>query len=167
MAWHKYPNADPSKALDILRPIRGWDISNRRHPTRSKQSDHSSNTKNFRPLRSTGEEKLMLLPFPQDLPIEGVGILIDRLRGKPIPLTTALNAAWNLAGYAATQVPLNQPVTEVNHTYPVSDAEVITLLEMIKGEYQNPPEGSPIKFAVIPWGIVLKVLIKFLINAAF
>lgn len=109
----------------------------------------------------------MLLPFPQDLPIEGVGILIDRLRGKPIPLQTALNAAWNLAGYAATQVPLNQPVTEVNHTYPVSDAEVITLLETIKGEYQTPPEGDPIKFAVIPWAIVLKVLIKMLINVAF
>jgi hypothetical protein len=109
----------------------------------------------------------MLLPFPQDLPIEGVGILIDRLRGKPIPLQTALNAAWNLAGYAATQVPLNQPVTEVNHTYPVSDAEVITLLELIRGEYQTSPEGEPIKFAVIPWAIVLKVLIKMLINVAF
>ena len=108
----------------------------------------------------------MLLPFPVDLPIEAVGLLIDRLRGKPIPLQTVLNAAWNLAGYAATQVPLHQPVTEVNHTYPVTDAEVITLLEMIKGEYQTPSEGDPIKFAVIPWAIVLKVLIKMLINAA-
>lgn len=108
----------------------------------------------------------MLLPFPQDLPIEGVGILIDRLRGKPIPLQTALNAAWNLAGYAVTQIPINAQATEVHHNYPVTDAEVITLLEKLQGEYQTPADGQPIEFGVIPWAILLKVLIKILINAA-
>jgi hypothetical protein len=108
----------------------------------------------------------MLLPFPQDLPIEGVGILIDRLRGKPIPLQTALNAAWNLAGYAATQVPLTPPKDEPVQDYPISDAEVVTLLEKLQGEYLPAPAGAPIEFAIIPWKIVLKVLIKMLINAA-
>ena len=108
----------------------------------------------------------MLLPFPQDLPIEGVGILIDRLRGKPIPLQTALNAAWNLAGYAVTQIPINAPATEPAQEFPISDAEVITLLEKLQGEYQTPADGQPIEFGIIPWAILLKVLIKILINAA-
>ena len=108
----------------------------------------------------------MLLPFPQDLPIEGVGILIDRLRGKPIPLQTALNAAWNLAGYAVTQIPLTPLKDQPYHEFPISDAEVITLLEKLQGEYQTPPDGAPIEFAVLPWAIILKVLIKIIINAS-
>lgn len=108
----------------------------------------------------------MLLPFPQDLPIEGVGILIDRLRGKPIPLQTALNAAWNLAGYAATQLPLTPPKDEPVQDYPISDEEVVALLERIQGFYSVPQNGDPIQFGLIPWAIVLKVLIKILISAA-
>ena len=108
----------------------------------------------------------MLLPFPQDLPIEAVGLLIDRLRGKPIPLTTALNAAWNLAGYAATQVPLSPAKDEPVQEYPISDDEVVALLERIQGFYSVPANGDPIQFGIIPWGIVLKVLIKMLISAA-
>jgi len=108
----------------------------------------------------------MLLPFPQDLPIEGVGILIDRLRGKPIPLQTALNAAWNLAGYAATQVPVKSSEPEPVQDYPISDDEVVALLEKLKSEYQRPAEGAPVELGIIPWAIVLKVLIKMIINAA-
>jgi len=108
----------------------------------------------------------MLLPFPQDLPIEAVGLLIDRLRGKPIPLTTALNAAWNLAGYAATQVPVKSAEPEPVQDYPISDEEVVALLERIQGFYSVPQNGAPIQFGLIPWGIVLKVLIKMLISAA-
>lgn len=110
----------------------------------------------------------MLLPFPQDLPIEGVGILIDRLRGKPIPLQTALNAAWNLVGYAATQVPIKSSESEPVQDYPITDAEVITLLEKLQGFHQVPADNAhvPVEFGIIPWAIVLKVLIKLIINVA-
>lgn len=107
----------------------------------------------------------MLLPFPQDLPIEGVGILIDRLRGKPIPLQTALNAAWNLAGYAATQVPVKSAEGEPVQDYPISDDEVVALLERIQGFYSVPQNGDPVQFGIIPWSIVLKVLVKLIVSA--
>ena len=111
MVRKQHPDAHPSTAPSILRPIRSWLKSDCRNPARPKQSDNKPYTKDFRFSGITGEE-IMLLPFPQDLPIEGVGILIDRLRGKPIPLQTALNAAWNLAGYAATQVPVKSSEAE-------------------------------------------------------
>ena len=110
----------------------------------------------------------MLLPFPQDLPIEGVGIIIDRLRGKPIPLQTVINAAWNLAGYAMTQIPIQQqeshdaPVQD----FPITDNEIISLFEKIQGTYQTNVDGKTVEFGVISWAIVLKVLIKIIVNAA-
>jgi hypothetical protein len=106
----------------------------------------------------------MLMPFPQELPIEAIGLIVDRIRGKPIPVQTALNAAWNLAGYAATQIPIHSkeamdlPVQE----YPVSDDEIVTLLEMVSGEYKPAIEGEPVKFGIIPWVIVLRITMKLL-----
>ena len=108
------------------------------------------------------------MPFPQELPIEAIGIIVDRIRGKAIPLQTALNASWNLAGYAATQIPINSkeamdlPVQE----YPVTDEEIVTLLEMVSGEYKPTPEGEPVKFGIIPWVIVLKIAVKLLATFA-
>ena len=110
----------------------------------------------------------MLMPFPQELPIEAIGIIVDRIRGKAISLQTALNAAWNLAGYAATQIPINSkeamdlPVQE----YPVTDEEIVTLLEMVSGEYKPTPEGEPVQFGIIPWVIVLKICMKLLATFA-
>ena len=104
------------------------------------------------------------MPFPQELPIEAIGLIVDRIRGKPIPVQTALNAAWNLAGYAATQIPIHSkeamdlPVQE----YPVSDDEIVTLLEMVSGEYKPAIEGEPVKFGIIPWVIVLRITMKLL-----
>jgi len=110
----------------------------------------------------------MLMPFPQELPIEAIGLIVDRIRGKAIPLQTALNAAWNLAGYAATQIPLNNkdamdlPVQD----YPVTDDEIVTLLEMVSGEYTPAVEGEPVKFRMIPWFIVLRIAMKLLATFA-
>ena len=110
----------------------------------------------------------MLMPFPQELPIEAIGLIVDRIRGKPIPVQIALNAAWNLAGYAATQIPLNSkeamdlPVQD----YPVSDDEIVTLLEMVSGEYKPAIEGEPVQFGIVPWVLLLKVCMKLLATFA-
>lgn len=106
----------------------------------------------------------MLMPFPTELPIEAIGLIVDRIRGKAIALPVALNAAWNLAGYAATQIPATneeQPVYE----YPVSDDEIVSLLENLS-ELQNLETEQPVKLGIIPWLIILKICVKLLATFA-
>ncbi len=42
--------------------------------------------------------------YPKDLPVEAVALLWDKVRGKPIPLSGMLHAAWIVLGYALCQL---------------------------------------------------------------
>ena len=50
--------------------------------------------------------------------------------------------------------------------YPVTDEEIVTLLETVSGEYKPAVEGEPVKFGIIPWVIVLKITMKLLATFA-
>lgn len=99
----------------------------------------------------------MLYPFPTDLPFEGIALLIDKLRGKDVPLKTAVNAAWNLAGYAAGQM------TPEDHKLIIAtesnEAETIEMLETLLASKEDSD-----RVMMIPWVIIFRVAIKILLS---
>lgn len=100
-----------------------------------------------------------MYPFPQDLPIEAVALLIDKLRGKDIPIKTTVNAAWNLAGYAAAQVTPDTP--KVIGDLDFTDDEAIEMLENLLVKTTVNADGT-VGFIMVPWVIVLKIAIRIL-----
>lgn len=104
----------------------------------------------------------MLLPFPQDLPFEGVALIIDKLRGKDVPLKTVVNAAWNLAGYAAAQT---LPDQKIIGDKDISKDEALLVLQEVITKSAISEEGKPIELGVIPWAMVLRICIKILVAA--
>lgn len=98
----------------------------------------------------------MLYPFPTDLPYEGIALIIDKLRGKDVPLKSAVNAAWNLAGYAAAQVTPEEP--KVIGDIDCTDDEAAEMLENLLALQDG-------KVMMVPWVIVLKIAIKILMAA--
>lgn len=106
----------------------------------------------------------MLLPFPQELPIEAVGLIIDKLRGKDVPLASAVNAAWNLAGYAAAQaLPAR---LQVAGGEAMNQEEEIKLLSDLLIKSGTNEHGQAVELGLIPWLLILKIALKFLANAA-
>lgn len=101
----------------------------------------------------------MLYPFPEDLPFEAVSILIDKLRGKPIPIKTAVNAAWNLAGFAASQVTPDDMkiIGDLDYT----DEEAVEMLENLMIKTTVHADGT-VGFIPIPWAIVFRIAMRIL-----
>lgn len=104
----------------------------------------------------------MLLPFPQDLPIEAIGILIDKLRGKDIPFQTVMNCAWNLLGFAATQVPVKSEAPELIHQHPITDEQAAILLENLIIQFSAQGAADDTRKRNIPWPIIIKILLGVL-----
>lgn len=98
----------------------------------------------------------MLYPFPTDLPYEGIALIIDKLRGKDVPLKSAVNAAWNLAGYAAAQVTPEEP--KVIGDIDCTDDEAAEMLENLLALQDG-------KVMMVPWVIVLRIALKILLAA--
>ena len=98
----------------------------------------------------------MLYPFPTDLPYEGIALIIDKLRGKDVPLKSAVNAAWNLAGYAAAQVTPEEP--KVIGDIDCTDDEAAEMLENLLALKDG-------KVMMVPWVIVLRIALKILMAA--
>lgn len=104
----------------------------------------------------------MLLPFPQDLPFEAVALLIDKLRGKDVSMKVAVNAAWNLAGYAAAQV---VPEPKVIGDEPISREKALQILGEVVTKSAISEDGKPVELGIIPWMLVLKICFKIIFNA--
>lgn len=98
----------------------------------------------------------MLYPFPTDLPYEGIALIIDKLRGKDVPLKSVVNAAWNLAGYAAAQVTPEEP--KVIGDIDCTSDEAAEMLENLLASKDG-------RVMMVPWVIVLRIALKILMAA--
>lgn len=98
----------------------------------------------------------MLYPFPTDLPYEGIALIIDKLRGKDVPMKSVVNAAWNLAGYAAAQVTPEEP--KVIGDIDCTDDEAAEMLENLLASKDG-------RVMMVPWVIVLRIALKILMAA--
>lgn len=98
----------------------------------------------------------MLYPFPTDLPYEGIALIIDKLRGKDVPMKSVVNAAWNLAGYAAAQVTPEEP--KVIGDIDCTSDEAAEMLENLLASKDG-------RVMMVPWVIVLRIALKILMAA--
>lgn len=98
----------------------------------------------------------MLYPFPTDLPYEGIALIIDKLRGKDVPMKSVVNAAWNLAGYAAAQVTPEEP--KVIGDIDCTNDEAAEMLENLLASKDG-------RVMMVPWVIVLRIALKILMAA--
>jgi hypothetical protein len=88
----------------------------------------------------------MLVPYPVELPTEGLMLLLDKVRGKDVPVADLVHVAWNVAGYGLNKfIPTEKLVGAEN----VSEEEAILALI----------EANEMKQGLIS-GIVISVAIK-------
>jgi hypothetical protein len=103
-----------------------------------------------------------MVEYPDSLPTDAVLVIIDRLRGKQIENAKLILAAWNLTGYALSQVTKeNKPI--IKSEDPREDSDDADLLESVLAMSQN-PTGEAVAKAVIPWVLVLKIATRILLS---
>lgn len=103
-----------------------------------------------------------MVEYPDSLPTDAVLVIIDRLRGKQIENAKLILAAWNLTGYALSQVTKeNKPIIKSEDQR--NDSDDAALLESILTMSEN-PTGEAVVKAVIPWVLVLKIATRILLS---
>lgn len=51
----------------------------------------------------------MLVPYPSEFPSYALSVVMDKLRGKPVDVSTAIHATWVVSGYALGNVLPDSP----------------------------------------------------------
>lgn len=102
----------------------------------------------------------MLVPYPTDFPTGALTMILDKLRGQPVPVADLVHGAWNVAGYALNQALPSEGVVGAPFA---SDIEMIEYA-IAEGA---PTEGeNGIAKGVIPWVLILKLVLKIIADNA-
>lgn len=92
--------------------------------------------------------------FPDEFPREEIAVVINKLRGQPVPIAEASEAAWWVVGYG---LGLGMPHDHlVGAAQPMDDAALAAKLE--EASLSQGVAGA----AAIPWTILLPLLMKLL-----
>lgn len=103
-----------------------------------------------------------MVDYPDSMPTDAILVLVDKLRGKQVELSLALKAAWNIAGYAMSQI-VKEGKPIVKSEDPRSDSDDADLLQSIVAMHSN-PTGETVAKAMVPWVIVLRIALKVLMS---
>lgn len=99
---------------------------------------------------------MALVPYPTEFPKEALVMVLDAIRGQiPTPADGA-HACWVVAGYALSQTLGGGPIVAGNDSS-MTDAEVIQLA------LDHEPQAG-IAGGLFPWGVVLSIVLKLLIQ---
>ena len=103
----------------------------------------------------------MLTPYPQVFPQEAVMMLLDKIRGREVPLTDMIHGAWNVVGYSCQQtLGGGQIVGQEAFAQNLSDED---LLQAVLDQNNPNPEGV-VSLTMIPWLLVARIALKLLIS---
>lgn len=98
-----------------------------------------------------------MIAYPTSLPTDAVMIVVSKLRGNEVPLGQLGQAAWNLQGFAMSQLGgLNTSAAALDKW---DECKLADTLESAAKSYST-GDYSPL-FA-IPWNVVLPVLLNLL-----
>jgi|TARA_B110000503_G_C6751350_1_gene251697 hypothetical protein len=101
-----------------------------------------------------------MIDFPDSMPTDAIVTLIDKLRGKDVPIKLVYQAAWNVAGYGIEQVVQNQkPI--VKNSEPRTDEDDALTLESFLAMQGNNEEGLK---AFVPWWLIIAIAVRVLKN---
>lgn len=103
-----------------------------------------------------------MIDYPDSLPTDAILVLVDKLRGKPVELAQALKAAWNIAGYAMSQI-VKEGKPVVKSDDPRTDSDDADLLQSIVAMH-TVPTGETVVKSMTPWALVLRIAIKVLMS---
>lgn len=101
-----------------------------------------------------------MIQFPESIPTDALVILIDKIRGKNIDINLVYQAAWNVAGYAISQISKADMPVAKNLDARTDEDDALTLealLAMASGSPQ-PAKG------IIPWSIIIEIALRVLKN---
>ena len=103
-----------------------------------------------------------MVDYTDSMPTDAILVLIDKLRGKQVELSLALKAAWNIAGYAMSQI-VKEGKPVVKSDDPRTDSDDADLLQSIVAMY-SVPTGETVSRAMVPWAVLLRIAIKVLMS---
>lgn len=106
--------------------------------------------------------------YPNILPTDAVLLIVDKLRGKPSDWNTVLLAAWNILGYALSQISINSPDRILDMQSEIASVKIETEEEaavFIEQAFLTKGEGDqPVKATGVVLLIIIKLITKFIIN---
>jgi hypothetical protein len=98
----------------------------------------------------------MLVPYPTEFPNEALLILLDKVRGRDVPVADLLHAGWCVQGYGMAQFMGGGPV--------VSDDPAGWTDEQVLQGAMEANQGAK-GFGLVPWILVVKIAIKLIMAA--
>lgn len=103
-----------------------------------------------------------MVPYPADFPVGALTMLLDKVRGRDIPLADLAHGAWNVQGYAQKQIfPGGPMIAAVPAGWEDSSNDEAVLEYAIRNGVEPPAEDGVVR-GVIPWILVAKVALKIL-----
>jgi hypothetical protein len=96
----------------------------------------------------------MLVPYPVELPSDGLMLLLDKVRGKDVDNALLVQVAWNVTGYGLGRF---LPVEKLIGSENVSEEEALEAL-IASGQSKQGVVSS------IVLSVVLKLALKILAN---
>jgi len=96
----------------------------------------------------------MLVPYPVELPSDGLMLLLDKVRGKDVDNALLVQVAWNVAGYGLGKF---LPVEKLIGAENVSEEEALEALILSKELKQGVVSS-------IVLSVVLKLALKIISN---
>lgn len=99
----------------------------------------------------------MLVPYPREFPAYALSLMADKLRGKPVDLSTAIHAAWVVAGYALENIVPDSP--QVIGSVEGDEAEA----EFIDNLVKDMQSQTAIK-GFIPYALLAEIAARLLLK---
>lgn len=98
----------------------------------------------------------MLVPYPNEFPNDALMLLLDKVRGRDVPVADLLHAGWCVQGYAMGQFMGGGPVV-TGEPAGWSDEQVL------QGAIEAGQGAKGI--GLVPWVLVAKIAIKLIMAA--
>lgn len=99
----------------------------------------------------------MLVPYPSDFPTFALSLVMDKLRGRPVDLSTATHASWVVLGYALNNILPDSPAIV---GIVAGDEQEAQLIEDLMKDSQN---QTAIR-GFIPYALLAEIVARLLMK---
>lgn len=106
----------------------------------------------------------MLVNYPAQFPQEAFLLVLDKVRGKDVPLSELLHAGWNVQGYAQGQIAGGGNAIGAHAAASGKDFE--TLLSEAIDDHAAETSGEKGLPFDVSWPTILKFVVGLLLSAA-
>ena len=103
----------------------------------------------------------MLTPYPGEFPTFALSVIMDKLRGRPIDISTAVHAAWVVSGYALANIIPDGPQVVGNVNGEEAEAQLIE--DLLKDRYNDAAIRGFIPYALLA-EIASRLILKLLLG---